>query len=331
MSGARSITKGLALYPSRTVNETRRLARMAEDFGYTHLWFGDSQNIWREAYVSMAATALDTSGITIGTGVTNGVTRHPSVIASAWATLYELSAGRVAAGFGVGDSALHTMGAEPMKVTDLDRLVGDLRALWRLETAQAGETDSTYRLAYLPTAINVPVYIAASGPRLLRLAGRVADGVILLVGTNPDSVRSAINTIHESATSARRDPQEIDIVLWAPMALDEDAMVARDRVRAHVSRTVLRPIRVELSQDEMETVDAIRKQYNYYDHMVPHSEHSKLVPDTLVDRFALAGRHEEVRNRISHLEELGVSQIGAIPFGETDSEIDDVIRDFAML
>lgn len=331
MNSPRPLAKGLSLYPSRPVQETRRLACLAEELGYSHLWFGDSQNIWREAYTSMAASAVDTSRITIGTAVTNGVTRHRSVVASSWSTLHELAGGRVAAGFGVGDSALHTMGATPMKVAELEHLVGDLRTLWQGREVRAPGGESGYRLAYLPEPVEVPVYIAASGPRLLELAGRVADGVILLVGTDSDAVSSALAVLGEAAAEAGRSLSDIDIVLWAPTAIDDDPDRARDRVRAHVSRTVLRPIRVDLSERELAAIEAIRKHYDYYDHMVPGSDHSRLVIDELVDRFALAGSRAEVGDRLKHLEGLGVTQVGIIPFGESNDSIDQVIRDFSGL
>lgn len=328
--GAR-VSKGLSLYPSRTPTETRRLARLAEDLGYRNLWFGDSQNIWREAYVSMAASAVDTSRIVIGTGVTNGVTRHRSVIASAWATLNELSGGRVAPGFGVGDSALHTMGARPMRVADLEELVADLRTLWRGDEVSTPDAAAAYRTSYLQEALRIPVYIAASGPKLLSLAGRIADGVILLAGTDPETVSRALSTVAVAAESVGRSMGEIEVVLWAPAAIHEDGDIARDRVRAHVSRTVLRPIQVTLTEEEQEAVEEIRKRYDYYSHMVPRSEHSQLVLNELVDRFALAGTHTELSDKLLTLGGLGVNQVAIIPFGHDNDSIDEVIQDFATL
>lgn len=326
-----AVARGLSLYPVHPPSEMRRLAHAAEDAGYRHLWFGDSQNIWREAYVTMAAAAVGTSRITIGTGVTNGVTRHRSVIASAWASLHELTGGRVAAGFGVGDSALHTMGGRPMKVAELDALVGDLRRLWRGDESCEPHVDTAYRLAYLDRPLDIPVYLAASGPRLLELAGRIADGVILLVGTDPVAVQGALDTVAKGAASSGRSLQDIDVVLWTPTAIAANPVDARDQVRPHVARTVLRPIPVELTHPERAAVERVRERYDYYAHMVPGSPHSQLVTTELVDRFALAGTRDDCRTRLRGLARAGVDEVAMVPFTCPGQEVDAVIDDFASL
>lgn len=322
-------TLGLSIYPRRNVSADIGLATLAEDLGYTNLWFGDSQNIWREAYTVMGAVSSATTKIIVGTGVTNGVTRHTSVIASAWATLHELTDGRVAAGFGIGDSALHTMGMSPMKVAALGDLARSLRTLWSGETVESGS--HTYRLAYLNQPAKIPIYMAASGPKLLHLAGEVADGVILLVGTDCATIRSALTHVEAGALSVGRSLSDIHVVLWAPSAIGNDPGEARDRVRAHVARTVLRPIQADLSDEELGAVRRIRDSYDYYSHMVPGSAHSKLVTDTLVDRFALAGTAEECRERVLPLSDAGIDQIAIIPFPGAQEDVETVVRKFAAL
>src|SRR2546430_15734980 len=94
-----------------------QLAKLSEELGFTHIWVGDSHLIWREAYVNVAAVALNTSKVKIGTGVTNPLTRHPSVVASAYAALEEYSPGRMIVGIGLGDSSVETMGIKPAKLS----------------------------------------------------------------------------------------------------------------------------------------------------------------------------------------------------------------------
>jgi 5,10-methylenetetrahydromethanopterin reductase len=325
------VRRGLSLYPTSPPQRLREIAAAAEQLEYDHLWFGDSQNLWREAYVTMGAAAVGTDRIVFGTGVTNGVTRHRSVLASAWATLHELTDGRVAAGFGVGDSALKTMGQQPMRVADLADLIADLRSLWRGEEIKDPAVDAAYRLGYLGHQIDVPVYIAASGPKLLDLTGGVADGVILLVGVDPVAVRAAIQQISASASAAGRRPEDIHVVLWAPVAIDADAGAARDRVRAHVARTLLRPVAVDLTADEQAAVQAIRDHYDYAAHMVPGSAHARLVPDQLVGRFAIAGTAEDCREQLDALTGAGVGEIAAIPFPRPDEPVERLLERFAAL
>ena len=94
---------GVGLFPTEPLQQMVHLAKVTEDLGYTHIWVGDSHLIWREAYVNMAAMALSTTRVKLGTGVTNPLTRHPSVVASAYATLEEYSPGRTIVD---GDEAL---------------------------------------------------------------------------------------------------------------------------------------------------------------------------------------------------------------------------------
>jgi 5,10-methylenetetrahydromethanopterin reductase len=105
------------------------LAKLSEELGYSHIWVGDSHLIWREAYINMAAVALNTSKVKIGTGVTNPLTRHPSVVASAYATLEEYSPGRMIVGIGLGDSSVETMGMKPAKLSFFEKTMQEMRDL----------------------------------------------------------------------------------------------------------------------------------------------------------------------------------------------------------
>ena len=115
------LSKGVGLFPTEPTGVMCDYVRLCEDLGYDNVWFGDSQNIWRESSTVMGAAAVGTDRIVFGTGVTNAVTRHPSLLASTWATLAEFTGGRVALGIGTGDSSLRTMGLKPQKLAELER------------------------------------------------------------------------------------------------------------------------------------------------------------------------------------------------------------------
>jgi 5,10-methylenetetrahydromethanopterin reductase len=308
------VSMGVGLFPTESPARMRELTHLAERLGYEHVWFGDSQNIWRESYVNMGAAAVGTERIVFGTGVTNGVTRHPSVLASAWATLHELTGGRVVLGIGTGDSSLRTMGLKPMKLAELEAYVETMRTLFRGEEAKEPATGDPFRLNYLPGPIDVPIYIAASAPKILKLTGRIADGCVMLVGTDPNFIRGGLERIAAGAEEAGRDPGDLKIILWTPTAIDEDGTRARDLVRAHVSRVVIRPLPFEVPEEDMEAVERIRESYDYYHHMDTEASHADLVPDSLVDRFALAGTPEECRARVAEIADLGIDQLAIIPF-----------------
>lgn len=323
------ISAGLAMFPTQPANDMRRLAHLAEDLGYANLWFGDSQNIWREAYVTMGAAAVGTKRVIVGAGVSNVATRHPSVLASAWATLHELTDGRVAAGFGRGFTSVRTMGLEPTPLIDLGAAVADLRALWRGEAVVDASSGSPYRLSYVDHPLNVPIYLAASGPRLLALAGRIADGVIILVGTDPSAVRTAVGHVAAGASEAGRSLDDVHVVLWCSASIHADGSYARDLVRPQVASTIMQTAQVHLPPEELADVERIRRAYDYYDHNVVGSAHARLVTDALADRFSLAGTPDECRSRLDMLSTTGIDQVSIVPFVPPGEDRAEVLQAFA--
>lgn len=322
------ISKGVGLFPTEGPLRLRELTHLAESLGYDHVWFGDSQNIWREAYVTMGAAAVGTERVVFGTGVTNAVTRHPSVLASTWATLSELTGGRVILGIGTGDSSLRTMGLKPMKLAELEAVVSELRSLLRGGMATEPASGAQYHLGYLAAPLDVPIYIAASAPKILELAGRIADGVVLLVGTNVSFIEGALERIEAGARAGGRTLDDVDIVLWTPTAIEPDATVARDLVRAHVARVVIRPLPGEVPPEQMEAIERVRSTYDYYKHMDTEAGHADLVTDDLVDLFALAGTPAQCEERLRQIESL-VDQVAIVPFTPPGGDRAETMRRFA--
>ncbi|WP_317158169.1 LLM class flavin-dependent oxidoreductase [[Mycobacterium] appelbergii] len=323
------LSKGVGLFPTEPVGAMREYVQLSESLGYDNVWFGDSQNIWRESSTVMGAAAVGTERIVFGTGVTNSVTRHPSLLASTWATLSEFTGGRVALGIGTGDSSLRTMGLKPLKLAELEASIRDLRELFKGEKVAEPTSGAEYHLNYLTEPMNIPIYIAASAPKILRMSGRIADGVIVLVGTAPHFIEAALKTIEAGAAESGRTLDDLHIVLWTPTAIDEDRTHARDLVRAHVSRVAIRPLPAKVDPSLEKAIDRIRESYNYYEHMNTEASHADLVPDELVDLFALAGTPDECRQRLKQIEGLGVDQVSIIPFVRPGESRAPTIRTFA--
>lgn len=323
------LSKGVGLFPTEPVGTMCEYVRLSESLGYDNVWFGDSQNIWRESSTVMGAAAVGTERIVFGTGVTNSVTRHPSLLASTWATLAEFTGGRVALGIGTGDSSLRTMGLKPLKLAELEASIRDLRALFNGEKVAEPTSGAEYHLNYLTEPMNIPIYIAASAPKILRMSGRIADGVIVLVGTAPHFIEAALKTIEAGAAESGRTLDDLHIVLWTPTAIDEDRTQARDLVRAHVSRVAIRPLPAKVDPALEKVIDRIRDSYNYYEHMNTEASHADLVPDELVDLFALAGTRDECTQRLKEIEALGVDQVSIIPFVRPGESRAPTIRTFA--
>lgn len=318
--------RGIGLFSTEPASRMREMARLADDLGYSHAWFGDSQCLWRETYVTMAAAVEATSRMTLGTGVTNTVTRDLTVLASAWLTLHELSEGRVALGVGAGDSAVRMVGRSPRRLAEIEHDVTALRSLFAGEAialAAGGEA----RMGYGVPA-NIPVYIAASGPKLLRLCGRIADGVILLAGTDPAFINAGIHEIERGASEAGRKVDDIDIVLWTPAAILDDGATARGLVKSHVARVAMHPLPTSVDEATQRSIDAIRDAYDYGSHMSTSADHATLVPDGLVPHFAIAGTPNECAAQIDRIAGTGVDEIAIVPYVPPGSQRESVIERF---
>ncbi len=323
------LSKGIGLFPTEPIDAIRSYVQLSESLGYDNVWFGDSQNIWRESSVVMGAAAVGTEKIILGTGVTNAVTRHPSALASFWATLSEHTGGRVALGIGTGDSSLRTMGLKPQKLAELENSIEELRTLFRGEEVTEASSGVGFRLSWMPEPQRVPIYIAASAPKILKMSGRIADGVIVLVGTAPHFIEAALRTIEAGAKESGRKLKDLHIVLWTPTAIDDDRTEARDLVRAHVSRVAIRPLPAEVDPSLKAAIDKIRDSYNYYEHMDTEASHADLVPDELVDLFALAGTPDECADRLKDIRSLGIDQVSIVPFVRPGQSKERTIRTFA--
>ena len=316
---------GVGLFPTEPLQKMIHLAKVTEETGYSHIWVGDSHLIWREAYINMAAMALNTTKVKLGTGVTNPLTRHPSVVASGYATLEEYAPGRMIVGIGLGDSSVETMGMKPAKLSYFEKTLGEMRELFAGKEVQL-ETGKIHLLHRCKS--KVPVYIAASGPKMLELSGRIADGIIVLVGVADEYIAHAKEKIAAGAKSAGRKLEDIDLVLWVPCAVSESAP-AKDAVKAHVARVVAHPLPYVLDPNEQKVLAEIRKTYDYYHHMDQEANHAEVIPDWLVDKFAIAGTVEQCRAQIERIKKTGIQQIAIIPYSPPGGSREETIRGFA--
>jgi 5,10-methylenetetrahydromethanopterin reductase len=316
---------GVGLFPTEPLQKMIHLAKVTEESGYSHIWVGDSHLIWREAYINMAAMALNTSKVKLGTGVTNPLTRHPSVVASGYATLEEYAPGRMIVGIGLGDSSVETMGMKPAKLSFFEKTMREMRELLGGKEVQL-ETGKIHLLH--PCKGKVPIYIAASGPKMLELSGRIADGIIVLVGVADEYIAHAKEKIAAGARAAGRKLEDVNLVLWVPCAVSDKAP-AKDAVKAHVARVVAHPLPYVLDRQEQKVLEEIRRTYDYYHHMDQEANHAEVIPDWLVDKFAIAGTVEECRAQIERIKRTGIQQIAIIPYSPPGGSREETIRGFA--
>jgi 5,10-methylenetetrahydromethanopterin reductase len=285
--------------------------------GYDALWLTDSslhsRNCW--AYLTLAARA--SARLALGTAVTNPVTRHPGVTAVAAATVAEISGGRVRLGIGAGDRPLLSLGERPARLADLEKAIEAIRALWAGQhvTTQAGSfalDDAHYRFA--PVS-GIPVWVSATGPKTLELAGRVADGVILLAGLHPEGIKFALDHIDRGAERAGRDARP-EVTVFAYGAIDDEdeqaAFAAARTIAAWFPQTS--PVYCEIAGLPAELVERVRTSYSGGEFQEA-ARAAEALPDDFVHRMALAGGSAEARQHIRNLAGLGIGSITVFPLG----------------
>jgi 5,10-methylenetetrahydromethanopterin reductase len=285
--------------------------------------------IWREPYVLLGAAAMETKRITLATGVTNPITRDFGVLAAAWVTLHEAVGDRLLLGIGAGDSSVETLGKRPSTLTNLERSVAVLRDLIAARTVTLPETNHSVRLTYAQPGTRIPVYPAVSGPKIHRLAGKIGDGAIVLVGVDPQFLKASRRELEAGAGEAGTTLKDkgFRVVCWTPCSILDDGRAARRAVKAHVSRVLKRKLPFELDAAAMGVVNKIRQYYEYYQHMVVGTAHGEIVPDELVERFAIAGTPREAMDQLERLATSGlVDEIAIIPHTQDPTDRDRIIR-----
>jgi 5,10-methylenetetrahydromethanopterin reductase len=290
----------LVVYGTEAPHGLLECVELAEAAGLGGIWVGDSPVLWRELYVVLGPAAERTGRIRLGPAVTNPISRHPSVTASALMTLQELSGGRAALGLGLGASAVRTVGARPARLAELERAVAEIRTYW------AGGEDGLGFGAGQPP---IPLLLGASGPRMLELAGRIGDGCLAVVGLHPRRLEAARARLAAGGAS-----EGFEVVWWLPVAAADDPAQAREDVKAYVARSLRHPLPAQLTPVEREAADQIRASYDYRRHLEPGA-FAGLVPDEILADWAVAGTPAACREQLERLELEPGERIGLVPMG----------------
>jgi 5,10-methylenetetrahydromethanopterin reductase len=311
-----------------------RQVQLAESLGFDTAWITDTHLVCRELWVTLTACAAATSRIRLGPGITVPHTRHISVTASAIATLHELAPGRLVLGVGTGGSASETMGlsvAKTARVATLESMAHALKHLLRGESIRL-DTGTDARLAWLPQPVEIPLYLAGSGPRMLDAAGRLGDGAIMYSGVAPWLLEAALACVRAGAQTAGRAPAEVDVAIWAPTSIAADRALARDHVRGRVASALRHAFPVRWNPEDQAVIDQVRAAYDSYQHATAASKHRLLITDRFVDLMALAGTPDDVREQVTRVAGVGgVNRIILLPQvpGQDFVQREQVLRLFA--
>ena len=271
----------LFLMPDVPVPRYLEMARLAEASGCEHLWLIDGQDVFPDPWATAALCAANTSRIGIGPGVTNPITRHPRVTANAMLTIHDISNGRGILGLGAGDNAVRTLGRRPATMAEIREAVDICRQTFRERRA------------------DIPIYVAANGPKLAAYACAAADGIMVPCIGTPDDLRRTLDRTDAAARGAGRDLREFPVLVYVGFAISHHRREALDDARGGIARRVLNfvyypqhfPPELEPLRHE---VEALARGYNYNQHLKSHVSHTHLVSDALMDAARIAGTPQEV-------------------------------------
>jgi len=309
-----ALSFGVTVLPDPPYARWLELIQLAERHGFEYAWTYDSHVLWQESIPLFGFAASQTSKIKLGHFVTNPGTREPTVLASAYATLHDLTDGRMVMGIGRGDSARRYIGQQPVKVADFERACAMIRDF--MNGREVTWNDKELQLKWVrPELPEIPMWIAGYGPKALAVAGRVGDGVIIQLA-DPEIIQWIMSTARRAAEEAGRDPAQLKCIVGAPSHVTDDIADARDQVRwfpAMVSNHV-KDLIERYGSDGSKVPKALtdyvlsREFYDYNEHSRVGAKHGEFVTDEICDRFCVIGNVEQCLTKLRELESVGVDQ-----------------------
>ena len=292
--------------PRQSLDSWSEFVAALEAESVRRIWVIDSQLAMKDAYVGLTVAAMGTRRIGLGTGVTNAVTRHPTVTANAIAAIGEISGGRAFLGLGAGDSALYGVGLKPQKVAEVEEAINFFRAVLGGRQGELGGRQ--YRLPHV--AATVPIYLAVSQQRMCDLAGRLADGAIVMGPAQPDMVRRQVGWIESGLKTANRSRADFEVAFVATMSAGGTLAAALDEVRSWAStQSRLLAHFKELPESLRPFDDEIRHSadsYDYAEHLSTKARHSAAISDDLTRALAIVGTPDECAERLRALRATGI-------------------------
>ena len=323
------LRSGVVLQDGYAPGEIGALAEEIEELGYTHLWLTDSSLHTHDVFSSLTIAALRTTRLILGCAVTNPLTRHPAITANAIATVAGLAPGRVIYGIGAGDRPLAALALQPAKLAAVQETISVSRTLLNGERFTGAIGDAAFDDAYLyhPADPPPPIWLAASGPKTLELAGAKADGAIVLAGLFPAGINFALDRIERGlrdAPSARR--QAFDPCVFMYGSIDNDvsqAIAAARPIAAWFPQTARHYC--ELAGMDAELIETIKARYRGGEFQEA-GDAAALISDELVQTLALAGDRHTAAAKVEMLIAQGIRNVAIFPLGDRRME---TVRTFA--
>ena len=318
---------GVTMFPN-SLEEVASGARLAEEMGFDYVGIADSQSLARELYVTLSVVAMATERVMLGPTVSNPLTRHPAVVASAVASLNELSGGRAFLGIGTGDSAVLNLGLRPARLAELHHYIQSLREMLAGDTAEYRGDRAHVRWADAA----VPIAMSAEGPRTLAMAGAVADAAIIHTGLTPDVLRDTVARIREGERAAGREPGSAGVWAFAKCNIADDRDEAIDEIKMALAASGHHAFRFTLEgknvpEQYREAVSILHSEYEAAEHEQVGETRNATLTDELgltgyfADRFAIVGTPEECCAKTRAIFDAGVDVLLITAIGPSPQTI----------
>lgn len=299
---------GIEFVPSDPVLKLAHYTKLAETQGFDNVWITDHYNN-RDVYTTLTFLALNTNKIKLGTGVTNPYTRNIAITASSIAAVNEISDGRAILGLGPGDKAtFDAMGIEWTKpLATSKESIQALRAFFSGKKVNMdGEMVKIAGAKMAFKAGNIPIYLGAQGPKMLELAGEVADGV-LINASHPKDFEIAIKAIKVGAEKVGRDPKEVDVGAYTCFSIDkkEDKAVGAAKIVVAFIVAGSPPPVLERHGIDVAAAKTIGGAIGKGDFGTVMGA----VTPEMMDAFSICGTPEVCAQKVADLQKIGVTQI----------------------
>jgi 5,10-methylenetetrahydromethanopterin reductase len=282
--------------------------------GFRRVWLYDSGRCI-EAIAAMSFALSADPDLTVGVAVANTETRHPVVLANAFATMSNLSGGRVILALGRGDSALKFLGLKPTPLAVFEERVALIRSLLAGESVDVG--GRVYRLPEPPKHVPL-VLVSADGPRGCELAGRLADGAVIPMAASPSMFADLVQRVHAGAEEAGRNPDDLYICGWLHAAVGETTEEAIETILPEIGRSLVAPLVTPRHIPIPGVVSLRTEQLDHLRELASDQASERrlggevysLTGAPLLQEIAVVGTADECRAKIEHLLEVrGVAEL----------------------
>ena len=300
------------------VSGVERMAQTCEELNFDGLTLTDSQNLSNEIYIALTLAAKATNALKLGPGVTNPITRHAAVTASAAATLQEVSNGRMMIGIGRGDSSLFNIGFKPANPDVFRKYIEDIQSYLSGGVLNKNGYDSQLRWLIDSKLPKVPLDVAATGPKIIEMGAELGERVSFSLGADIERIKWGVGQV-QALLNKNKDNQKLPPSLGAYLNIcihndvDRAAELVRPGVGIFAHFTGMPGAnRDNINPMDQTVFDTLGKQYDKKRHGRGEASHAQKMPIEFIERFSLIGSAEKCIDRLLAIKKLGIERIFVI-------------------